>query len=275
MDKLTIARNFSRHAHSYDMYADVQKRMACDLLGMSGDVAVDKILEIGSGTGNYTLLLREKFMDSQIRAIDISGKMIEAAARKIKSGRVKFMLDDAESANLHEQFDIVTSNVCFQWFVDLETTLIKYKGMLKDGGVILFSTFGPATFKELNESLKYVLKNVTTNSGNFLSKSDLKCMLKNNFKEVEINEKIYTESFLSLKEFLNKIRHSGIRGNAQAAKIFFTPQLLEKIEEAYLDKFGQISVTYQAFFCRGIKGSVITHCAKMMKKETVEKLLKK
>jgi malonyl-CoA O-methyltransferase len=227
--------------------------MAYTLLGMAEDKPINKILEIGSGTGNYTLFLREKFINSEIKAVDISDRMIEVAAGKINGERVEFMLDDAECIDLNEEFDIVTSNACFQWFGNLENALLKYKNLLKDDGVILFSTFGPITFKELNESLKCVFKNVATDSGNFMGKADLESMLEKNFKEVEIKETIYTESFSSLKKFLGKIKHSGIRGDGQATKVFFTPQLMKKLEEVYLDKFGQIQATYQVFFCRGTK----------------------
>lgn len=254
MDKATIAKNFSRHAHTYDMHSHVQKRMACELLGMTGDKPVNKILEIGSGTGNYTLLLQEKFINSEIKAVDISDRMIEVAAGKINGGKgIKFVLDDAERISLNEEFDIVTSNACFQWFGDLKSALAKYKNLLKDGGVILFSTFGPDTFKELSESLKYVFKGVAINSGNFIGRDNLKSVLDKNFSGVEVKETVYTESFSCLKEFLNRIKRSGIRGGAEASKVFFTPQLMKKLEEVYLDKFGQIKATYQAFFCLGTK----------------------
>ena len=66
-DKGTMVKNFSRHAGSYDGFTDIQNETAKILADMlpGGDVA--SILEIGCGTGNYTLLLREKFKGSAIK----------------------------------------------------------------------------------------------------------------------------------------------------------------------------------------------------------------
>ena len=81
MNKEIIARNFSRCAYLYDRYADVQKKAALEILGQIQDYSFSKILEIGCGTGNYTLLLREKFKRASITALDISRKMIEVAQK--------------------------------------------------------------------------------------------------------------------------------------------------------------------------------------------------
>ena len=114
----------------------------------------NSLLDIGCGTGNYTQLLRNKFPDAVIKAVDICDKMIEVAQNKLKNSKIEFIVDDAETMILTENFDLITSNACFQWFDELDNTIAKYKNLLTEDGIILFSTFGPSTYNELAKSME-------------------------------------------------------------------------------------------------------------------------
>ena len=254
MDKKTIARNFSRYAHAYDQYADAQRMAGLELLNWLKRGRYSSILELGCGTGNYTLLLKSKFRGAEIKAVDISDKMIEVAAKKIQDENIEFMVSDAEKLNLVREFDLITSNACFHWFGDLEKALLRYKDLLRKDGIILFSLFGPLTFWELNSSLGSVLKDTSIAAAGFISAEKAKRILCDNFKDAEIKEIEYEESFVSLIDLLNKIKYTGVRGNGLGNKFSFNRGALKKIEKVYLNKFRRIKVTYQIFFCRGRMG---------------------
>lgn len=253
MDKEVITREFSRYACAYDRYADIQKRAGLQLLGTIEQDGIRSILEIGCGTGNYSLLLTGKFRDARLKAIDISGKMVELAAKKLEGKNVEFRVADAERADLGKDFDLITSNACFQWFEDVEKALARYKTMLRQDGKISFSIFGPLTFEELNFVLKDVVKNASIEVDHFVAKEKIDAALKHNFTAVKTEESRYEESFACLKDLLCKIKYSGIRGNGLGRQVFFGKQLLQKIETAYLCRFKRIKATYQVFFCRGIR----------------------
>lgn len=253
MNKKRVVRNFSKYAHVYDRYADVQRRISLELLELAGKKDIRKILEIGSGTGNYTFLLKERFADARIKAIDISEKMTEVACGKIKSSSVEFLVTDAEMLDVNERFGLITSNACFQWFGDLETALRRYGDLLEEGGLILFSIFGPRTFFELDNSLKRVSKDLSVSAVNFTAKEKIKRILETNFKNSEIKESVYEESFLNLRGLLDKIKYSGANGFGSGRKVFFTPGILKKLELVYLNSFGKIRATYQVFLCLGEK----------------------
>ncbi|MEK6727987.1 MAG: malonyl-ACP O-methyltransferase BioC [Candidatus Omnitrophota bacterium] len=254
MDKRIITRNFSRCAHTYDRYADIQKRAASELLGLIDQVDFRNILEIGCGTGNYTLLLMKKFKQAKLEAIDLSERMVEVACEKFKRGEVDFRVADAENTELRENYDLITSNACFQWFEDLRKALRKYKGSLSKEGIIAFSIFGPGTFKELNESLKSLGLSAFGNGVSFTSQEGLKSILEENFKEAQIKEALYEETFLCLKDLLRKIKYTGIRGEGFGAKMLFTPRVFERLQDCYLGKFKKIKATCQVFYCRARKG---------------------
>jgi malonyl-CoA O-methyltransferase len=253
MDKQALMRNFSRYASLYDAYADLQGLASQKLLAGVSGYDFRSILEIGCGTGNYTLLLRERFKPAHIHAVDISKKMVEVAVQKLKARGVQYTVADAEKINLKEKFDLITSNACFQWFEDLRQALILYKGLLKDGGLISFSIFGPLTFTELSLSLKYCLRDITLTSANFMDKERLKEIMQENFNAARVEEVKYRESFAALRDLLKKIKYSGIRGNGLNSRTRLNRRLLRQIEEVYLKKFKKIRVTYQVFFCQGAK----------------------
>ena len=253
MDKKIIIKNFSRAAGLYDRYADIQKISALELLGRINQNGFHKILEIGCGTGAYTHLLREKFNETQLKAVDISAKMVEVAQNKLKDKKIDFVAADAEHICFDDKFDLITSNACFQWFEDLEKALIKYKNMLNRNGTLSFSVFGPLTFRELDASLKSLFKRTSVGAAYFITKEKLKILLEKNFKEARIEEKRYQERFSQLSDLLKKIKYTGANGAGLNTGNFFGPQQLKKLETIYLNRFKHIRATYQIFFCQGLK----------------------
>ena len=251
MDKLKITGNFSRSAHLYDQYAEVQNKAASVLAGSLKENNFSRILELGCGTGNYTHLLRESFTDASITALDISEEMIGVAQNKLKNKAIEFIVADAEKITADGDFDLITSNACFQWLEDLKKALPRYAKLLRKKGTVCFSIFGPRTFWELNTALASVLKDGRAASAHFYNRDNLVAMLKCNFKSVKISEVCYQEDFSSLKGLLEKIKYSGIRGNGLNKSVYFSRGLLEKLENAYRDRFQKICVTYQVFFCSG------------------------
>ena len=253
MDKKIIKNNFSRYAHLYDKYSSVQEMIAA---GLNEKITVNgfgNILELGCGTGNLTRLLRDKFKQARLKAIDISPEMVAVCRKKLPEDGIEFIIADAEELELRESFDLVASNATFQWFADLEGALGKFSGCLRAGGEIIFSTFGPNTFCELDWVLKSLFKEAAVAANFFASRGKLEELLRKNFRPCRVIEEIHRESFISLRELLRNIKYSGIRGNGLAKKRFFSRSNLDKMQELYLDKFKDISVTYQVFYCRGVR----------------------
>jgi len=190
MEKL-IEQNFSRHAGSYDKYATVQLRVAHDLLGSFSLHGLKAILELGCGTGNYTLLLADKFKEASIVALDISQAMLIQARKKITGHHIEFIQADAAEFRTQQHFDLITSNACLQWVGDLNLILSNYRRMLKPGGTITFSTFGSRTFCELDQAISLFSGKRTIPAAGFLPQERLKGILKELFTTVKIRPVVY------------------------------------------------------------------------------------
>lgn len=252
--KKTIEKNFSKRAHLYDEYANIQYLTACELIEGIPPDGIINILEIGCGTGNYTRLLKKKFNNARIKALDKSKTMVEIAKKKLKNEDIEFVAADAEKLSLEGGFDLITSNAALQWLSDLERCIEKCKNALTEKGIISFSTFGPLTFREMGYSLKEATgKDLAISAANFLCKDEIAAILANHFKERAVRERIIKEKFSSLAELLNKIRCTGVRGSALDNIFLWKRDILERVEDIYRQNFGGIEASYQIFFCRGLK----------------------
>lgn len=257
-----IENNFSRHAHLYDKHAHVQSLAADELIRRLGSKRYKRILDIGCGTGNYTRILHQMFKDARITALDISREMIDAAKKKCGNDNIEFIVADAEenwdSPSPREDhalgqplfFDLITSNATFQWLGDFGRVMKKYKNLIEPGGRILFSIFGPLTYRELAQSLKDALGSKTSISAEkFLNKSQLSEVMGRNFPGFSIEERIIEKEHSALIHLLNSIKYTGTRGGGVDALSNGNRSVFDRIEEAYISKFGAIKASYQIFYC--------------------------
>ncbi|MCM8796478.1 MAG: malonyl-ACP O-methyltransferase BioC [Candidatus Omnitrophica bacterium] len=254
MDKKTILRNFSRSARLYDKYADIQNRIALQLIRQTDGKIFSNILELGCGTGNYTRLLKERFPKARVKALDISEEMVEVAREKLKDPRIEFLIADAEEPSINDKFDLITSNACFHWLNNPGEAIAGYRRMLTPEGMISFTAFGPLTFAELDTVLSN-LEGVNIPARSFMTKDKLEKILSENFREAKINEAEFIQTFKNLRELMERIKYTGIRGVSVLKRDIVTVQYLNRIEDEYLKRFGGIQVTYQVFFCSGINAS--------------------
>jgi len=254
MDKTLIVKNFSKSAKYYDKYSLIQDLCASKLIRKLDQGSFEKILDIGCGTGNFTRLLRNRFCEAQITAVDISRQMIKVAKEKFSGERIEFARLDGESLKLSEKFDLITSNAAFQWFGNLKRALSRYTELLTSDGMIIFSTFGPGTFKELGESLSKLLgQDAGLASKQFLSAKRVENAMKAVFSKSEIEIEVYRKRYVSLIELLKTIKYTGTRGSAINGSTFWTPGTIEDLEKICRQDFGDIIASYEVIFARGIK----------------------
>ena len=250
IDKNRISFNFSKYAQYYDMYCSVQKMCAKKLIEYIKKDNFKDILEIGTGTGNYTSLLVKKYPYSKIITLDISFKMLKIAKDKIKSKNVKFINTDAECFFTDKKFNLITSNVSFQWFENLESALYRYKNMLLDKGIITFSIFGPQTFFELALSIREFYRDFNIFSNYFLDKDRIHKTLKKFFKKIYIKEIIFKENYNSLIDLLKTLIYTGTNFIIHKRKGLFSLDTLEKIQKVYIKNFNNIYATYEVYFIK-------------------------
>lgn len=159
IDKKAVRRAFSKAATQYDASAVMQREVCIRMLERLDYIKLKpaSVLDVGSGTGWGTRQLGERYPAAQIVALDIALGMLQASRgtsgwwSKLFAGNTRqYVCADMEAMPIKaSSMDMVWSNLAVQWCNDLPATLIELHKVLKVEGLLMFSTFGPDTLKEL------------------------------------------------------------------------------------------------------------------------------
>ena len=151
MNDESLIESFSKHAKSYDRYAQLQKSMAERLASLLPTPLPDNVLEIGCGTGLFTRHLLTQSI-KKLLLNDIAPGMFEIIKSSLPlPSNVNILPGNAERI-IFDKLDLVCANAVFQWFQEPQTTLRKLNQALTENGELIFSTFGPRTLIEFRET---------------------------------------------------------------------------------------------------------------------------
>ena len=164
IDKKLARLAFERAAKTYDEAAVLQREVNHHLLERLDYInhRPKMILDVGAGTGYGAHSLQKLYPAANIVALDIAYSMLRVARSRTKfitrlKKKIKFINAEAEKLPLSDNsVDMVYSNLTLQWLNDLDLALREFSRVLKPGGMLLFSTFGPDTLKELRASWRAV-----------------------------------------------------------------------------------------------------------------------
>jgi SAM-dependent methyltransferase len=136
------ARRFDELAPAWDAIrgdAEDSRRMLDQALGeLGGDPA--RVLDVGTGTGQAARILRDRYPDAQIDAVDASARMIELARAKPELSGVRFAVADGGRLPFADaSFDLAVSLLVQPFEAEL-------RRVLAPGGWALFCyPMGPGT----------------------------------------------------------------------------------------------------------------------------------
>lgn len=156
LDRRAVARAFDRAAGGYDAAAALQDRVRRELIDRLEElrIAPSTILDLGAGTGQGARALKHRYPKAKVIAADIAPAMLERARAQSRwLRRFERVRADAYALPFAAgAFDLVFSNLMLQWCDDLDAVFAQIARVLKPGGLLLFSTFGPGTLAELREA---------------------------------------------------------------------------------------------------------------------------
>lgn len=164
-EKSAVRRSFERAARTYDSNNVLQCEVGLRLLKHLDPIRVDpaRIVDVGCGTGLFFNELRKRFPGKEMVGVDIAHGMLARAARRTSSlakllglRHPRLVCGDAERLPLaggSAQF--VFSNLALQWCRP-DAVFAEAARVLEVGGLLLFSTFGPDTLKELRTAFAAV-----------------------------------------------------------------------------------------------------------------------
>lgn len=165
INKRAARQSFNKAAETYDDVAALQREVAQRLLGRMDIVRLNPktIVDVGCGTGDTTLKLARNYKQSQVIGVDFAEYMLDQARSKLSwrdkmlRRQPQFICGDAETLPLADHsVDFVFSSLTVQWCNDLDNAFSEFRRILKPGGLLMFSSLGPDTLKELRESWQSV-----------------------------------------------------------------------------------------------------------------------
>ncbi|WP_035019827.1 malonyl-ACP O-methyltransferase BioC [Anoxybacillus flavithermus] len=250
IDKQLMQKRFSERATTYDQFANVQKKMAHELIKRI-DHPPKTILEVGCGTGYLTKLLHDAYPQAKLTAVDIAPGMIEKAKQRLNDAPIKWLCADIEEAELHETYDLIISNATFQWLIAPKQTIAKLAKQRNERGQLLFSTFGDRTFHELHTSFAYALAIQQIDEPlrigpSFPTFSEWLAM----HVRARGHEQFEVEYFPSVRDFFLSLRHIGAT-NSTSGRYCQRPSVFKTMMHEYEQHFseqGLIRATYHCIF---------------------------
>lgn len=150
-----IASVFNRVAMGYD-------RQALRFFSYSADKMVtrlnpkagEKLLDVATGTGAVALAAAQAVgAGGRVVGIDIAEAMLAEAEKKIRKfgiNNVDLHTMDASALDFRAgYFDAVTCAYALFFLPDMQAGLQEWKRVLKPGGSVIFTSFGPAAFRPM------------------------------------------------------------------------------------------------------------------------------
>jgi malonyl-CoA O-methyltransferase len=156
-DHRQLRRNFGRAAGRYAEVAVLQREVEARLLEqlavLEGRIPA-RILDVGAGPGRASGAMKKRWPNSEVIALDLALPMLREVPKQTRFWRpIRRVCAEATQLPLADgSVDLVFSSLCLQWVPDLPAALSEFRRVLREDGLLLFSTFGPDTLIELREA---------------------------------------------------------------------------------------------------------------------------
>ncbi len=257
-DKKRVRSNFDRAADSYDNAAVLQREVADRLLERLDYVTLKPgtILDVGAGTGYIADGLRQRYKKARIIEMDLSVNMLLQGLKKAPWYR-KFLskkcllCGDAEQLPLaNESVDLLISSLTIQWCNDLQQTFAEFRRVLKPGGLLMFTTFGPDTLKELRQSWASVDQQGHVSA--FLDMHDIgDALLLARLSEPVMDVEHFTLTYPQVRGLVRDLKDIGATNSLQQrARGLTGKQAYQAMVKAYetLRVDGQLPASYEVIY---------------------------
>jgi len=148
IDRGAAQRRFSRAARTYEKASRLEAEVAARMLERLDyvKIAPRRILDAGSGPPQKAL--GKRYAKAEVLHLDFSLAMLSQVKSFFRKPR-SICADMSSLPLAGQQFDLVWSNMALHWAADPAAALGEFHRVLRPNGLVMFSTLGPDTLKEL------------------------------------------------------------------------------------------------------------------------------
>ena len=241
IDRSAMRAAFEKAAISYDAVAVLQQEVADRLVERMDLMSMKpiSILDAGSGTGFVSQLLATRYPKAKITALDLAFNMLKQAKGKRsfkQRWNKQFHYVHAEAENLpfaDASVELVISGLTLQWCQDLPKVFKEFKRVLAPGGLLMFSSFGPDTLKELRQSWAEVDEQPHVNA--FADMHDVgDALMQSGFADPVMDMEMLTVTYNDVKTVMRDLKQIGAHNVMQGRSHNITGKnKLHKMIRAY------------------------------------------
>jgi 2-polyprenyl-3-methyl-5-hydroxy-6-metoxy-1,4-benzoquinol methylase len=153
--KITHSRLYSLWAEKYDSWPTVRGEMQeKGILDIIGEVKEKDILDLGCGTGKWSLILAKK--GAKVTSVDNSKEMLNVLKEKKDNLKINILNKDILKLKLNKKFDIIIMGLVIDHIKDIDELFKIVSKHLKQEGIFLFSD--PIYFSEIKKPIKKEIK---------------------------------------------------------------------------------------------------------------------
>jgi malonyl-CoA O-methyltransferase len=212
-----FARSATRTRYADSLAREVERRMVERLDYVR--LAPERFLDAGCGIGHGVKQLADRYPDALPIAMDSAhallaqartGRSLFAQARALFSKRQPRLVcsDFSNLPFASRSFQLVWSNLALAWSRDPLEVFKEFRRVLDIGGLIMFSTYGPDTLKELR--LAFAAADAWPHTLRFIDMHDLGDMLAAaGFSEPVMDMEIITLTYSDFDALAADLRLSG------------------------------------------------------------------
>lgn len=257
LDKRRLRASFERAAQTYDEVAVLQRTIAERLLERLDVVKLRPtvVLDAGCGTGYVTRALARRYPRAQHLALDIAESMVRQARRGFGWRRLFLrpplhVCGDAEALPLASaSVDMIVSNLALQWCA-APAALAEFRRVLRPGGLLMFTSFGPDTLTELRRA--WHAADDRPHVHGFLDMHDLgDLLLRAGFADPVLDVERLTLTYGEVMDVLRDLKRLGAHNAAvQRARGLTGKRQFARFRAAYetMRAGGRIPATYETVY---------------------------
>lgn len=249
-----VRRAFSDAALNYEILSSLHKEIGRELVRKVIDIDSKRILDVGTGTGYLANKAKLYFPEALVIGVDLADGMV-LEANKLKEGIQIVQADACALPFAAKSFELVLSNLAYQWVADLKTAFIEARRCLKDNGTLCATVFGFRTLEELFQTIQHVSPSIGGLKRLPEQGTIRTFLLSSDFKNVQVEYEILKVEFADVMDLLKWVK--GIGANILNDDVMLGRQGIVKMQEHYKAQYpygAGICATFEVIWVIAQKG---------------------
>ena len=229
-----VRRAFTNAADQYEVLATLHREIGRELIKKVVDQDCSAILDVGTGTGYLARKAKFFFPEAMVVGLDFSDGMIQQARKSEE--HIEWILADATGLPFKPHtFDVVVSNLAYQWVKNLNGAFKLSHQVLKDDGIFCSTLFGYNTLNELFATLA-ACGTQPHSFRRLAARENIEAALRSaGFREIKVDYELIKIEFSDVRNLLKWLKAIG--ANVLNNEIFIGREFLARVDEYYRKHF--------------------------------------